>query len=182
MDATIPSNGTSIITNTTYRNDFLTFSAYKNGANCGSNAPFPGGTVGSNQSYVLCNYINISAGSGNVVTLRFTPNNNTFGFSYIVNNVYSGNLIQGPNVIYKPSDATVNTDVTVPGDINLDGYIDDSDCNLLANLIAENSSVIFTAYMLKSCDVNHDGLVSSTDLSILLQYRAGLRPYLIDLS
>lgn len=174
--------GASIVFNTTYRSDFLTYTAYKNGAIAGTNSPIPGGANGSNESYVLCNYSNLSSSNGDVVTLRFEPNNSSYGYSYIVNQVYANTLLANPSVVYQSGITSVTAEVFVPGDVNLDGYINSYDSNLLSNFLAENTDVTFTSNMLKSSDVNHDGSIDTYDLTRLLQYMNGTVDYLVDFS
>ena len=123
--------------------------------------------------------------SGTVALLRLVPKNTDFGYAFAVQAAYSG-LSIGPMNVQKFKQPGLNsplidpnvsfsTGIIVPGDVNLDGYINNTDSNLLSNYIAESGTL--TTYGLISADINRDGYINASDLSILLQYIGGTISY-----
>lgn len=67
----------------------------------------------------------------------------------------------------------IHTTSRIPGDVNCDGYVNDSDTNLLAHFLAEDPSANITAAGKISADVDRSGNIDYNDLTIILQVLAG---------
>ena len=83
------------------------------------------------------------------------------------------NLLIGAMDFTSIASAYINISSRIPGDVDCNGYVNDTDVNLLSRYLAEDPTAYISPEGLISADVNRNGYVTIDDLSIIAQVLNG---------
>ena len=61
----------------------------------------------------------------------------------------------------------------IPGDVNCDGYVRESDCQLIARFLGGDSTVQISSNGMISADADRNGVINTNDISLILQVLDG---------
>lgn len=145
---------------TIYKKNYQTFAGLINGSAIpsGSSMSYSLSTYNTTNWKLSANYSGSTIYStGSLFTLRFNSNLNT-PYSAFSNSI---NITNASNIPYL---------IAVLGDVNNDGYVDDTDTNLVLGYTANN--VTFNSQQLLAGDVNSDGYVDISDVVKIATYTA----------
>lgn len=82
-------------------------------------------------------------------------------------------LLIGPINLTSTASSYISIASHIPGDIDCNGYVNDDDSDLLSRIIVNDPTINVSSAGLVSADINRDGIVTTSDLAILLQVLSG---------
>lgn len=122
-----------------------------------------------------------STTSGTVCILSFTSVLGTSSAGTVNNAVNNRTCIYNPvieelrrnNQIVSGFNSYFTVGIYAPGDLTNDGLVNSDDTDILAGALAEDPNCGWVSSMSLSADVNRDGTINSSDLSLIIQYQGG---------